>query len=107
MHCTDASFSLLLHVFAEPQNNLQSSYAYAAPEVIYFMMYSDPHDLEKVDYQAQDCWRLGCTLAWLLTGQHLFADSADVQQQDTEDPLEATYDRIHKWVCFLTKTSAM
>ena len=97
-----------MHVFAEPQNNLQSSCAYAAPEVIYFMMYSDPDDLEKVDFQAQDCCSLGCTLAWMLSGEHLFAvDSAHMQQQDTEDPLEATYQRIHKWVCFLTPTSAM
>ena len=72
------------------------------------MMYSDPDDLEKVDYQAQDCWSLGCTLAWLLTGQQIFAvDSADMQQQETEDPLEATYHKIHRWVCFLTNTSAM
>lgn len=52
---------------------LQSTWGYAAPEVLEYNLQPDNDELFwKISFQGQDCWSLGCVLVWLLIGTDPF-----------------------------------
>ena len=61
---------------------------------------------EKVSFDLQDAWSLGCILLWMLTGQEPFCltqdDMAEVDMNDSIQVQNAIRKRQLVWVCFFT-----
>lgn len=63
-----------------------STWSFAAPEVLAYQMTPCDELFEKVSFESQDSWSLGCMLIWLLTGQEPFSlYPDDVAELDLND----------------------
>lgn len=81
---------------------LQCSWAYAAPEVLAYNLDPCVELFEKINFQSQDCWSLGCLLIWLLIGRDPFSMSVEERAQHGDlDASELQHDLRRKqltWV---------
>ena len=81
---------------------LQSTWAYAAPEVLAYNLQPCDQLFEKIKFQKQDCWSLGYLLVWLLIGTDPFSlpaeELAELDIQDSSDLQQALRHRQGAWV---------
>lgn len=81
---------------------LQSTWAYAAPEVLAYNLQPCDQLFEKIKFQGQDCWSLGCLLVWLLIGRDPFSlpaqEMAELGIQNSTDLQQALCHRQVAWV---------